>query len=67
MLARTQALESALLALNAERNELQAESARMPSHTTGRTVQVRAAVRGWAGLGVPARLLRYGIQSSCAR
>lgn len=43
MLARTQALEDRLLALNAERNELQAESARMPSHTTGRTLQVGAA------------------------
>ncbi|KAL4446740.1 hypothetical protein ABPG77_007984 [Micractinium sp. CCAP 211/92] len=41
MLARTQALEDRLLALNAERNELQAESARMPSHTTGRTLQER--------------------------
>ncbi|KAL4425417.1 hypothetical protein ABPG75_009433 [Micractinium tetrahymenae] len=41
MLARTQALEDRLLALNAERNELEAESARMPSHTTGRTLQER--------------------------
>lgn len=40
MLARTQALEGRLLALNAERNELEAESARMPSHTAGRTLQV---------------------------
>lgn len=41
MLARTQALEDRLLSLNAEKNELEAESARMPSHTTGRTLQVR--------------------------
>ena len=40
MLARTQALEGRLLALKAERNELEAESARMPSHTAGRTLQV---------------------------
>lgn len=50
MLARTQALEDRLLALNAERNELEAESARMPSHTTGRTLQV-----GWGGGGAPRR------------
>ncbi len=47
MLARTQELESRLLALNAERNELEAEAARMPAHTTGRTLQV-----GGVGLGV---------------
>lgn len=44
MLARTQALEDHLLALNAEKNELEAESARMPSHTTGRTLQVGTAL-----------------------
>ena len=41
MLARTQALEDSLLHLHAEKNELEAESSRMPSHTTGRTLQVR--------------------------
>ena len=39
-----QALEDRLLLVNGERNELQAESARMPSHTTGRTLQVRVGV-----------------------
>lgn len=57
MLARTQALEDRLLALNAERNELEAESARMPSHTTGRTLQV-----GWGGGGG-----RRGVPACCAR
>ncbi len=42
MLRQTQALEDRLLQLNAERNELEAESARMPTHTTGRTQQVKA-------------------------
>ncbi|PRW33935.1 nuclear mitotic apparatus 1 isoform X2 [Chlorella sorokiniana] len=41
MLQQTQALEDRLLKLNAERNELEAESARMPTHTTGRTQQER--------------------------
>ena len=40
MLGRTQALEDRLLALNAERNALEAEAARMPSHTNGRTLKV---------------------------
>ncbi|PSC76391.1 myosin-9-like isoform X1 [Micractinium conductrix] len=41
MLGRTQALEDRLLALNAERNALEAEAARMPSHTNGRTLKER--------------------------
>ena len=49
MLARTQALEDLLLQLHAEKNELEAESARMPSHTTGRTMQVGGRGSGWAG------------------
>lgn len=42
MLAQTAALEGQLMALNAERQQLQAESSRMPTHTTGRTQQVGA-------------------------
>lgn len=52
MLRQTQALEDRLLQLNGERNELEAESARMPNHTTGRTQQVGAlAGLMWAGGG----------------
>jgi hypothetical protein len=40
MLERTAQLEARLLALNAEKNELEAEAARMPAHTAGRTLQV---------------------------
>ncbi|KAI3434858.1 hypothetical protein D9Q98_002912 [Chlorella vulgaris] len=49
MLERTAEMEARLLALNAEKNELEAESARMPAHTAGRTMverRRRTAVEG---------------------
>lgn len=61
MLRQTQALEDRLLQLNAERNELEAESARMPTHTTGRTQQVGHVYRSVSAgvLGGPELLVVF--------
>lgn len=64
MLRQTQALEDRLLQLNGERNELEAESARMPTHTTGRTQQVGAlAGLTWAG----GRAMRHCSAHKCSQ
>ena len=49
MLARTQALEARVTELTAEKNELAAEYARMPTHTAGKTLQ--ASQWWWVQLG----------------
>lgn len=62
MLAQTAALEKRLMCLNSERNELEAESARMPTHTAGRTQQERRR-----RAGVEARLEAIAKEASGVR